>query len=95
MINPTKPEIRLFVKLTERDYRIIKQEEIINDIDRLIVGIYETKYFKDNLYIICCNRIVKGMEDTLDYTKCADNKEKAEFFFNKIKNEVLSDLRRQ
>lgn len=78
-------KLSFICKLNSENYEIIKQENIIDKNDHLIIGIYKTKYFG---FIICCNR---GNE-TLYYTKFAATKEGAEILYKDMIEEIKRDL---
>jgi len=82
------------IKLTfkKEDYEIIKQEKVDSDKDDLVTGIYRSKLFKDNFYIICCNRLQNPFSGTLEYTKFSKDIDHALKLYNVMLNEIQIDL---
>lgn len=79
-------DIKVLIKLCPGQYEVIRQENIIDDTDNLVVGIYYHKEFK---YIICCHR----GNNILDYTKFAHSEEQAQKQYIQMIEEIKKDLK--
>jgi len=87
-------EVSLSIKIDfkKEDYQKIKQIEIKENGDHLVIGIYKPDIFKQDFYIVACNRIEGGR--TLDYTRFAASEDQADKMLIDLFNEVKKDLYR-